>query len=129
LLNAEQYIYYQRLGIAADAELDPSAISKLSLPSSGGTGNDLTNNTTFTPQYLTSENAYKLREGWDSMPDPIYPDKTIIFQNTNWRDLLFRTAFSQDHNISASGGNERATFSTSLGYTDDQGIAIFTGFR
>ena len=35
-----------------------------------GTGNDLTNNTAFSTQYLTDENRYKLDQGWKSMPDP-----------------------------------------------------------
>ena len=30
--------------------------------------------------------------------------------NTNWGDILFRDAFSQEYNLSLSGGTERVTY-------------------
>src|SRR5690606_28752619 len=77
LLSARDYIYYQRLGIYAFGQYNPVILGGLNTPSSGGIGNDLTKNTAFTTQYLTPENQYKLNEGWESMPDPVNPDKTI----------------------------------------------------
>ncbi|MFR5658158.1 MAG: hypothetical protein ACLUDU_09275 [Butyricimonas faecihominis] len=74
-----------------------------------GTGNDLTKNTSFTTQYLTEENKHKLNEGWESMPDPIDPSKTIIFKDTDFQDLIYQTAYSHSHNLTVSGGNERST--------------------
>ncbi|MDO6439898.1 hypothetical protein Q4534_20900 [Cyclobacterium sp. 1_MG-2023] len=50
-----------------------------------GIGNDLTNNTAYTTQYLTPENEYKLSEGWQCMPDPVDPSKTIIFDDEDSR--------------------------------------------
>lgn len=44
--------------------------------------------------------------------------------NTNWQDEIFRTAFSQDHNISLSGGSENTQYRASVGYTSQQGIII-----
>lgn len=42
--------------------------------------------------------------------------------DTDWQDVLFRTAYSQSHNLSLSGGSEKSTFRTSLGYLDQEGI-------
>lgn len=44
--------------------------------------------------------------------------------NTDWNDQLFRGAFNQEYNVSLSGGNERATYYTSLGYFDEKGNVI-----
>lgn len=40
----------------------------------------------------------------------------------DWQDLMFRTGFVQNHNISVSGGNEKATYFISGGYMDQEGI-------
>ncbi|MBJ6116979.1 TonB-dependent receptor [Pontibacter sp. BT310] len=44
--------------------------------------------------------------------------------NTNWNDYVYRTGFQQNHSISASAGTDRSKYYFSLGYTDQQGIAI-----
>lgn len=36
--------------------------------------------------------------------------------NTDWFDILFRTAFSHDHSIGISGGKDYTTYRASLGY-------------
>ena len=129
LLSARDFIYYSRLGVAATGEKHPERLSTLTSAGGYGTGNDLTNNTAFTTQYLTPENQYKLSEGWESMPDPLDSSKTIIFQNTDWQDVLYRTGITNDHYLSFSGGSEKATFDLSLGATSIQGIAINTDFK
>lgn len=129
LVSAEDYIYYQRLGIAARGDADPTQLEKLSQASSAGTGNDLTKNTAFTTQYLTPQNEHKLLEGWQSMPDPIDPTKTIIFKDTDFQDVLFRTGISHNHSINASGGTDRATFNAGVGYLTNEGIAITTNYK
>ncbi len=42
--------------------------------------------------------------------------------NTNWQELIYRTAWSHDHNISLSGGIPNIPYRFSLGYVDQQGI-------
>ena len=67
LLSARDFVYYQRLGFVATARNVPSYAN---LPTGntypGGTGNDLTNQTVFSEQYLTPANQYKLSQGWQS---------------------------------------------------------------
>ena len=41
---------------------------------------------------------------------------------TNWQKEIYRTAFSNDHNINFSGGLENLPYRVSLGYTDQNGI-------
>ena len=41
--------------------------------------------------------------------------------NTDWNDILFRGTFNQEYNVSLSGGSEKATYYTSLGYYDEKG--------
>ncbi|TKB97200.1 SusC/RagA family TonB-linked outer membrane protein [Pedobacter cryotolerans] len=49
--------------------------------------------------------------------------------NTNWFDLLTRTGIDQNHNLSFSGGNERINFTSSLGYSRQQGQEIGNDFE
>lgn len=127
--SAFDYIQLGRLGIQAAAQKIPAAINRLILPNGMGTGNDLTKNTGFTPQYLTSANQYKLNEGWQSMTDPIDPSKTIIYQENDFQNYLWQTGYSHNNNIGLSGGTDKATFNANLGYLTNQGIAITTGFN
>ncbi len=46
---------------------------------------------------------------------------TMENSNTDWCDALFRTAFSQSHNISLSGGANQTRYYLSVGYTDEAG--------
>ncbi len=41
--------------------------------------------------------------------------------NTNWYEKTFGTGTTQHHTVSASGGNDRARFFTSVGYFDQNG--------
>lgn len=126
--SARDFLYFQRVGTALSAVKTPSLNSLLTGPTGGGIGNDLTDQTGFTPQYLSDANRHKLDEGWETMPDPLDPTKTIIFKGTDFQDLLFRTAMSHNHSLSASGGSEKATFNVGVGYLDSEGIAINSDF-
>lgn len=128
LANARDYLDMGRNAMIVQ-DVFPDASFRLTGPSGFGTGNDLSNNTAYTTQYLSPENEHKLNEGWESMPDPVDPSQTLIFQETDWQDVLFRTGVSQNHHLSASGGTEKAQFSASLGYLDNQGIAITTDMK
>lgn len=43
-------------------------------------------------------------------------------ENTNWQEEIFRTAYSQDHNLNVSGSYDILPYRASIGYTDQQGI-------
>jgi iron complex outermembrane receptor protein len=45
--------------------------------------------------------------------------------NTNWQEAVQKSsAFSQNHNLSISGGTEHSTYSASINYLDKQGILL-----
>lgn len=49
--------------------------------------------------------------------------KKLETANTDWFDILFRNAFSHSHSLSISGGNDKATYRTSLGYSQNNNTA------
>ena len=42
--------------------------------------------------------------------------------NTDWQDLLYRTAITTSHDVGLSGGTERGTYSVGAGYFLDQAV-------
>ena len=53
-----------------------------------------------------------------------YLDRQPGLVNTDWMDVAFRTAEIRSYNLSASGGNEKTKFYTSLGYFNQEGVVI-----
>ncbi len=49
-----------------------------------------------------------------------------IYPNTNWNDVMYRTAFIQSHNLRVSGGSEKTKYSFSGGYLDQEGVLLGT---
>lgn len=56
----------------------------------------------------------------------IRPD--LLGEGTDWQEEMFSRAVMQSHNLSVSGGNEKSTYSMSIGYLDQEGIAIGSSF-
>lgn len=42
--------------------------------------------------------------------------------NTNWVKEIYRTGFQHSHTVSITGGQDKTTFYSSIGYTDQKGI-------
>jgi TonB-linked SusC/RagA family outer membrane protein len=127
MANARQYLTAYRLGHIRPDKF-PDETVRLTLPNGFGTGNDLTNNTAFTTQYLSPENQHKLNEGWESMPDPVDPSRTLIFQDNDIQSLIYQTGVSHNHHVSVQGGTDKATFNAGLGYMSNQGTVITTQY-
>lgn len=49
--------------------------------------------------------------------------------NTNWQELIQRTGYSQNHNISYGGASQNADFGASFNYLDNQGILKNSGLK
>ncbi len=49
--------------------------------------------------------------------------------NTNWYDVILRTALQQNHNLSLSSGTDKSTYLFNVGYLTDQGIVIDNEFK
>lgn len=59
----------------------------------------------------------------------IYRDPSILGVGTNWQDAVFRTAFQNQHQISAQGGTEKVQYFVSGSYMDQEGTLIGSDFR
>jgi TonB-dependent starch-binding outer membrane protein SusC len=49
--------------------------------------------------------------------------------STDWYDVILRTAWQQTHNLSLSGGSDKATYLFNMGYLSDEGIVIDNDFK
>lgn len=49
--------------------------------------------------------------------------------NTNWTDAITRSGMVNDHNISITGGGDKAKYYGSLGYLDQKGTTIGTNLK
>lgn len=127
MANARDYLTMFRLGHIRPDKF-PDETVRLGLPNGFGTGNDLSNNTAFTTQYLTPENEYKLNEGWESMPDPVDPSRTLLFQDNDIQSLIYQTGVSHNHHVGIQGGTEKATFNAGLGYLSNEGTVVTTAY-
>ena len=62
----------------------------------------------------------------DPLAGPIYQIVPFEKKGVNWIDEIFNPAISQNHTITASGGNDMNRYLFSLGYLDQQGTLINT---
>lgn len=67
--------------------------------------------------------------GYESMPDPLDPTKTLIFQNNDWQSEIYKTTLWQNYYVGINGGGNTIKYNASLGYVDDKGIALATGYN
>jgi len=58
---------------------------------------------------------------FDNNDKPLY--------NTNWESEVYKKAYSQNHQLNFSGGSDKTQFSVSLGYLDQKGIMVNSGFK
>lgn len=73
--------------------------------------------------------AFLLNEGWSTMVDPVYGDK-LIYKDFNIADFnIASPSFSQDYNLSVSGGNDKGHYYAGLGYNDSKGIAYGNWYK
>lgn len=70
---------------------------------------------------LGEADAYK-NGGWNALsPTAQAQINALRTMNTDWNDILFRSALNQEYNASVSGGSERANYYTSVGFYDEKG--------
>lgn len=67
--------------------------------------------------------------GYISNPSEQYSDPSILGVGTNWQDAMFRTAFQQQHTVSAQGGTDAVQYFVSGSFMDQDGTMIGTNFR
>ena len=48
----------------------------------------------------------------------------IMYPQNNWLDIMYNNAFIMEHNMRFSGGDDKYTYSVSLGYGDQNGVLL-----
>ena len=56
-------------------------------------------------------------------------DRSAIGEGTDWQEEVIRTAGVQDHRLSFTGGSSQTQYYLSLGYFDQKGIILNSGFQ
>src|SRR5690606_24439480 len=115
MMSARDYIQLVRPAVA----LSPNPNYNTSSGYSASSGNDASS--IYSTRYLQAGEA--VPAGYQSMPDPLDPSKTLIFQDNNYQDLLFRNVGWQNYYVGVNGGSQLVRYAASAGYTDDAGVA------
>ncbi len=58
-----------------------------------------------------------------------FPDIDNLQYDTDWQDMIFRTALWQQYSLSASGGTDNVNYYISGGYVDQEGIMAATDYN
>ena len=104
-MNARDYLYWERMAAKRSGD-------DMNLVNGWGTGNDITadgnksSNGIYSTSILTDKNKYLLDYGWQSMKDP-----------------------ASDNNVSFSGGNDKGKYYSSIGYYDETGFPLESGYQ
>lgn len=59
----------------------------------------------------------------------LYSDPSILGVGTNWQDAMFRTAFQNQHTVSAQGGSEAVQYFVSGSFMNQNGTLIGSDFK
>lgn len=120
-MNAEDYLRTVRPAVAIGPNSKYNQMDGYSA-SSGNTALSI-----YSTRYL--KDGETVPAGYKSMIDPIDPTKTLIFQDNNFQDEIYKKALWQNYYVGIDGGNDGIKYSSSIGYTDDGGVALATGFQ
>lgn len=75
-------------------------------------------------QFATVFNQARANAGLSAAYNP-----DTVRTNTNWQDLLYRTAPMQNYQLSVAGGSDKTKYYISGGYQDQQGILRNSDFK
>ncbi|WP_432279867.1 SusC/RagA family TonB-linked outer membrane protein [Pricia mediterranea] len=96
LLNSEEFLRVEEIAYANAEKYDPAGWA-------GGAYTD--------PR--TKRTDPRL---FDAEGNPLY--------NTDWQDEAIRASFSQNHQLSFTGGNEKGTYGLFMGFRDEEGLIV-----
>lgn len=75
---------------------------------------------------LNHTNAYDFPNFFEWTPEQA---DSLSKVNANWEEAMFRKAHTQQHQLSASGGNDKTRFFISGSIFDQEGVVISTGLK
>ena len=56
------------------------------------------------------------------------PNETYYLTPDNWRDMAYSNALRQEYNVSVSGGSDRGSYYSSIGYLNEDGIIEYSDY-
>ncbi|TFH50285.1 MAG: TonB-dependent receptor, partial [Bacteroidia bacterium] len=118
-ITAEQYLLLYR---PAAANASNANANYLTGPTATGINTD---GSTWTTRFLGDGET--VPEGWHTTLDPV-TGKTLVFQDNDLQEQLFRRAMQTNYYLSASGGTDKITYYTGVGYTQQEGVAVGTQY-
>lgn len=121
LMNGTEFLTFLRPQLVDAYE----GQSILNGASAAGTGN-LSDKANYSPKYLADGES--VPEGWLSMPDPIDPSKTLIYQEYDSQARWFKTSPWQKYYVGVNGGNDKIKYTASASYLSDGGVVRMTGY-
>lgn len=122
LANAREYLSI----IRPAALLGPNPNMVLDGANGAGIGN-VNDAATYSTRYLLD--GMEIPAGWDTMPDPIDPSKTIMFSDHDWQSEWYKPAFYHKEYVGISGGNKFMRYAASVGYLQDLGMVAMSGYK
>ena len=120
LCNAEEYLSIIRPSVAKGPN------PKWNEQNNYGFSSGNTETSPFTTHYLQPGETVPV--GWKTMPDPLDPSKTLVFQDNDMVDVAFSPALRQNYYLSVDGGDSKLKYSASVGFTDDEGVGMSTSW-
>ena len=143
-MNAGDYIWWMRTAYQRSSQIFKlnngrwtgiQNLSTLKAPMPYGTGNiywadankkilasSITDNrASYSPMIYTDDLAFLLDQGWQTMIDPVYGEK-IIYKEYTSSENIKSPAISQDYNVNFSGGNQKGSYYTNVGYNKTEGL-------
>lgn len=71
----------------------------------------------------------EVRTTVDGQSSIVFPRPEDLGEGTNWQREIFRTAITQNYQLTASGGNDLVRYLVSANYVDDEGIIKFSSYK
>lgn len=81
-------------------------------------------------EYITfKQDIARLKDGWSG--DQLKPENILSISElvnyqkgvtTDWQDLIFRNAFTMEHQVGISGGTDNTTYMGAISYLDQEGV-------
>ncbi len=93
-------------------------------------GTKITLNASYGPQWLPSQIPTVDGPTYIEYITEVFGSNIVGTEaNSKWQDEIFHTGTIQEYTGSISGGDKKTQYFASLGYSDDQGIIVNSGFN
>lgn len=122
LMNAKEFINWVRPAMAEGYNGKTLISANNTAASSGNTETSY-----FTTRYL--QDGETVPSGWETMPDPLDPTKTLVFKNTNFQNQWFKNALWHKEYVGINGGTDKVRYAASVSYMGDDGIVAMSKYK